>query len=73
MVEFGMGMDSYIAHHEWFFYVFEAIPMLPAIIVFCIWHPAAYFGGGNGKFDAGKNDDKDGFRLVDGSRDTMLV
>jgi hypothetical protein len=28
------------------FYVFESVPMLPAISIFCLWHPADYFGGG---------------------------
>ena len=26
--------------------MFEAIPMLPAIAIFCLWHPGAYFGAG---------------------------
>lgn len=25
--------------------MFESVPMVPAIVVFCVWHPAAYFGG----------------------------
>jgi hypothetical protein len=24
------------------FLVFESVPMVPAISIFCIWHPAAY-------------------------------
>lgn len=27
------------------FYVLESVPMVPAILVFCVWHPAAYLGG----------------------------
>ena len=30
--------------HEWIFYIFEALPMLPAIAVFCFIHPAKYLG-----------------------------
>jgi hypothetical protein len=26
--------------------MFESVPMLPATSIFCLWHPAAYFGGG---------------------------
>ena len=35
------------------FYVFEAVPMLIAISVFCVWHPGAYFGAG--KLRGGKD------------------
>jgi hypothetical protein len=40
-----MGIWGYPFTHEWMFYVFESLPMLPAISIFCWWHPAKYFGG----------------------------
>ena len=44
VVEFGLGIYGYPFTHEWIFYVFEALPMLPAIAVFCFVHPAKYLG-----------------------------
>ncbi|KAF2117571.1 RTA1 like protein-domain-containing protein [Lophiotrema nucula] len=51
VIEFALGIDGYPFRHEWIFYVFEALPMLPAISVFCFVHPAKYIGshGGLGK------------------------
>lgn len=45
LVEFALGIHGYPFTHEWIFYVFESLPMMPAILVFCVWHPAKYFGG----------------------------
>ncbi|KAF2099714.1 RTA1-domain-containing protein [Rhizodiscina lignyota] len=42
VIEFGQGIDGYTFTHEWPFYVFEALPMLPAITIFTIFHPAKY-------------------------------
>jgi hypothetical protein len=39
VVEFGQGFDGYLASHEVFFYVLEALPMLPPFVLFNIWHP----------------------------------
>lgn len=44
-----MGIHGYPFTHEWMFYVLESTPMLPAIAVFCVWHPARYLGGRGGK------------------------
>jgi len=44
LIEFALGIFGYPFTHEWIFYVFESLPMLPAISVFCLWHPAEYFG-----------------------------
>jgi len=44
VIEFALGIDGYPFNHEWVFYVFESLPMLPAISVFCIYHPARYLG-----------------------------
>ncbi|KAF2742563.1 RTA1-domain-containing protein [Sporormia fimetaria CBS 119925] len=51
VIEFALGIEGYPFTHEWIFYVFEALPMLPAIAVFCYVHPAKYLGskGGLGK------------------------
>jgi hypothetical protein len=46
VIEFSLGIFGYPFTHEWMFYVFESVPMLPAISIFCLWHPADYFGGG---------------------------
>ena len=46
LVEFALGIFGYPFTHEWMFYVLECLPMLPAILVFCVWHPGAYFGAG---------------------------
>lgn len=46
LIEFALGIFGYPFTHEWIFYTLEAIPMLPAIIVFCVWHPGKYFGAG---------------------------
>ncbi len=47
------------------FYVFESVPMVPAILVFCVWHPAAYFGGRRDD-DGGKVEGESGVEMVDG-------
>ncbi|KAF2491019.1 RTA1 like protein [Lophium mytilinum] len=44
VIEFALGIDGYPFTHEWVFYVFESLPMLPAISVFCVYHPARYLG-----------------------------
>lgn len=49
LVEFAMGFHGYPFTHEWMFYVFESTPMVPAVTVFCVWHPARYLGGRDGK------------------------
>jgi hypothetical protein len=39
LIEFALGVDGYLFSHEWPFYVFESLPMMPAIAVFCFWYP----------------------------------
>lgn len=48
VIEFALGINGYPFTHEWIFYVFEALPMLPAISVFCFVHPAKYLGSKGG-------------------------
>lgn len=42
-------MEGYSFRHEWLFWVFEALPMLVAIGIFCIYHPSACLGRDGGK------------------------
>jgi RTA1 like protein len=35
----GSSISVHIENHEWFVYVFDALPMLLAILLFNIWHP----------------------------------
>jgi hypothetical protein len=44
-------MDTRLNTHEWIFYIFDSLPMLPAILVFCVWHPAKFFNGVKGVDD----------------------
>jgi len=44
ILNFAHMIDGYPFTHEWVFYVFESLPMLPAISVFCVYHPARYLG-----------------------------
>lgn len=44
VAEFAEGMEGYAFKNEWMFWVFECVPMLIAIGVFCWWHPSRYLG-----------------------------
>ncbi|GJC96550.1 7-aminocholesterol resistance protein RTA1 [Colletotrichum higginsianum] len=73
VVEFAEGMGGYAFRSEWLFWVFEALPMLIAIGVFCFWHPSEYLGrdGAKGRFAKGG----EGVREVDEGvtdRDTVI-
>ncbi|KAL2270520.1 hypothetical protein VTJ83DRAFT_2704 [Remersonia thermophila] len=48
LVEFAEGIEGYSFTHEWVFYVFETIPVLVAIGIFCLWHPGAHLSPVNG-------------------------
>ena len=48
VIEFALGIHGYPFTHEWMFYVFESLPMVPAIAVFCAFHPARYLGSDGG-------------------------
>lgn len=37
-------MNGYAFRTEWIFWVFEALPMIGAIGIFCIYHPSRYLG-----------------------------
>jgi hypothetical protein len=50
-----MGIDGYPFSNEWPFYVFEAVPMLLAIAIFCLWFPPGYLPKSKfGDVEAGK-------------------
>jgi RTA1 like protein len=50
LIEFSQGTDSYLNTHEWFPYVFDAVPMLAATIVFHVVHPGSILRGPNSDF-----------------------
>lgn len=39
IAEYAMGTDGYLLSHEWATYVFDALLMFTAMMVFAIWHP----------------------------------
>jgi hypothetical protein len=49
VAEFAEGVEGYAFRHEWVFWIFESVPMIIAIGVFCVWHPSAYLGSDGGK------------------------
>jgi len=49
VAEFAEGVDGYSFRHEWLFWVFESLPMLIAIAIFCFSHPSACLGRDGGK------------------------
>ena len=51
LIEFARGVEGYPFAHGWTLYVFESVPMLPAILIFCVTHPAEYSGGRRGRVD----------------------
>ncbi|RBR24086.1 uncharacterized protein FIESC28_03199 [Fusarium coffeatum] len=50
VIEFAGGRDSYAFSHEWLFWVFESLPMVGAIGIFCIYHPSKYLGKHGARF-----------------------
>ena len=50
VIEFAGGRDSYAFSHEWLFWVFESLPMVGAIGIFCIYHPSKYLGRNGARF-----------------------
>ena len=44
MAEFAEGTEGYAFRHEWMFWLFESLPMVFAIGVFCVFNPSAYLG-----------------------------
>ena len=50
LIEFSSGVLSNITEHEWYAYVFDAVPMLFALIVFIAFHPGRVLRGPNSDF-----------------------
>jgi hypothetical protein len=46
VVEFSQGFDGYLASHEVYFYVLEAVRMMPPFILFNVFHPGRVVKGG---------------------------
>ncbi|KAF4334165.1 RTM1 [Fusarium beomiforme] len=52
VVEFAGGRDTYAFNHEWLFWVFESLPMVGAIGIFCFYHPSRYLGRKDGRSES---------------------
>ncbi|KAF2103751.1 RTA1-domain-containing protein [Rhizodiscina lignyota] len=39
VIEYMMGIDAYLLSHEWSMYIFDAVLMLAAQVIFCVWFP----------------------------------
>jgi RTA1 like protein len=50
LVEFSQGFDTYLPTHEWVTYVFDALPMLAALLAFNVIHPGRILRGPNSDF-----------------------
>jgi hypothetical protein len=50
LIEFSLGVESSITRHEWYTYVFDALPMLLAILAFNIYHPNKILRGEKSDF-----------------------
>jgi len=42
LIEFAQGFDGVIIQHEWFLYVFDAVPMAAVMLFFNIWYPSNF-------------------------------
>jgi len=42
VVEFATGVDGYVSVHEWTFYCFDALPILPIFLIFAVMPPGNY-------------------------------
>ncbi|RGP63484.1 hypothetical protein FLONG3_9871 [Fusarium longipes] len=56
VVEFAGGRNSYAFNHEWLFWVFESLPMIGAIGIFCIYHPSRYLGSHGARHKAARSE-----------------
>jgi hypothetical protein len=50
LAEFASGINSPFVKHEWFAYVFDAIPMFVALVVLNIFYPGKYIQGERADF-----------------------
>lgn len=70
MAEFTEGTEGYAFRHEWMFWIFEAAPMLVAILAFCFAHPGAILGrdGGKRAFNLSSGEEESGGSSGSGGR-----
>ncbi len=52
LVEFGTGANSPTVKHEWFSYVFDAVPMFCALLLLNVFYPGKYLQGERADFSA---------------------
>lgn len=45
LVEFAAGLNSTFTKHEWYAYVFDAVPMLAALVILNVFHPGQKLQG----------------------------
>lgn len=50
LIEFSSGVHSSITEHEWYPYVFDAVPMFFALVAFNVLHPGRILRGPNSDF-----------------------
>ena len=55
MGEFTQGVEGYAFTHEWLFWLFESLPMLVVITVYCVYFPSKHLGPGAGGRKANKS------------------
>ena len=58
LIEFSQGFDTYLPTHEWVPYVFDASPMLAALICLNVVHPGRILRGPNSDFTEERKADK---------------
>ncbi|KAK5050755.1 hypothetical protein LTR84_003314 [Exophiala bonariae] len=54
LAEYATGVDSALRLHEWWFYVFDALPMAGALTLLNIFNPISVLRGPRGEFSGGK-------------------
>jgi hypothetical protein len=50
LIEFAMGINSPTVDHEWYAYVFDAVPMFFALLILNIFYPGKYLQGERADF-----------------------
>jgi RTA1 like protein len=58
LIEFSQGFDTYLPTHEWVPYVFDALPMLFALLALNVIHPGRILRGPNSDFTEERRADK---------------
>lgn len=54
LAEYATGVDSPLRLNEWWFYVFDAVPMAWAMILLNVFHPGGILQGSRGDFSGAK-------------------